>query len=119
MSDLHAAQKYREETIEWIRKCLTSKEHALDVDRPSSTIIEFFQVSGPAIAKSSTTAQKQQLLDELLLFINMANVEQEIQLGNTLPTLEEYEERRMGSSAVRVCLAMTEPVSNDVWIYHY
>ncbi|KAL9003529.1 MAG: hypothetical protein Q9188_003615 [Gyalolechia gomerana] len=57
VSDLEAAQKFREETIKYIQKCLTSNEAELDVEPPSSAIIEFFQRFGPAIAKSITTGE--------------------------------------------------------------
>lgn len=57
VSDLEAAQKFREETIKYIQKCLTSNEAELDVEPPSSAIIKFFQRFGPAIAKSITTGQ--------------------------------------------------------------
>lgn len=61
-------------------------------------------------------AQRQTLYNELLFFINMSHVEQEFQIKDQLPTIEEYQERRMGSSAVRVCLAMTEPVQHNATI---
>lgn len=57
VSDLQAAQKFREETVEYIRKCLYNSEVAPDADRPSSKIIEFLRVSGPAVAKSSTIGE--------------------------------------------------------------
>ena len=40
----------------------------------------------------------------------MTDLEQQVQLSGRLPTVEEYMRRRMGSSAVRVCLAITESV---------
>jgi hypothetical protein len=38
----------------------------------------------------------------------MSEEEQMFQMTPNLPTVEEYSNRRMGSSAVRVCLAITE-----------
>ena len=38
----------------------------------------------------------------------MSAVEQTISLGEELPSVEEYRRRRMGTSAVGVCLAITE-----------
>ena len=35
-------------------------------------------------------------------------LEQRVALGDTLPSVEDYFKRRMGTSAVTVCLAMTE-----------
>lgn len=45
---------------------------------------------------------------EFLFFVNMTDVEHEIQMSSRLPTVEEYQQRRMGSSAVGMCLAITE-----------
>ena len=41
-------------------------------------------------------------------FVNMADLEQTVQLSGKLPSVEEYNQRRMGTSAVLVCLAITE-----------
>lgn len=38
----------------------------------------------------------------------MVDEEQKVLLSNRLPTVEEYQRRRMGSGAVGVCLAITE-----------
>lgn len=47
---------------------------------------------------------------EIDLFIKMCAVEQWVQLNGQLPTIESYQRRRMGSSAVAVCLAIHEYV---------
>ena len=47
-------------------------------------------------------------INELLLFVEMTNIEQQFQMSEKLPTVEEYRQRRMGSSAVGMCLAITE-----------
>ena len=52
--------------------------------------------------------QIKSFLRELEFFIDMTDVEQETSMGEELPTVEEYQKRRMGSSAVGVCLALTE-----------
>lgn len=38
----------------------------------------------------------------------MAEREQRVQLSQTLPSVDEYKERRMGTSGVAVCLAISE-----------
>ena len=40
----------------------------------------------------------------------MTDEEQRLQMTQHLPTVTEYYRRRMGSSAVRVCLAITQYV---------
>ena len=53
-------------------------------------------------------SQLQSISEELDLFVNQAEVEQEFQLSGILPSVEQYQERRMGTSAVTILLAQTE-----------
>lgn len=52
--------------------------------------------------------QQQRLLQQIEFFIDMQAEEQKAALEDTLPTVEQYCRRRMGTSAVGVCLALTE-----------
>lgn len=108
VSDLDGAQAFRTETIEYTKSCLTGDEHTLNAKLPSNPIIASFQPIGDAISKSCTAAQSVAFINELLFFVEMTKVEQQFQLSETLPTVEEYRQRRMGSSAVGMCLAITE-----------
>lgn len=45
---------------------------------------------------------------ELEFFVEMTAAEQTCQLSDDLPSAHEYQRRRMGSSAVGVCLALAE-----------
>lgn len=47
---------------------------------------------------------------EIDLFAEMCEVEQRVLLSGQLPSVESYQRRRMGTSAVTVCLAMHEYV---------
>lgn len=47
---------------------------------------------------------------EVKYYINMTEVEQRLGLSKQLPSVEAYLGYRMGTSAVRVCLAITELV---------
>ena len=53
-------------------------------------------------------AQIERLLHELELYIETSSDELRIQMTEMTPTIEEYQERRMGTSAVGVLLAVTE-----------
>lgn len=53
-------------------------------------------------------AQRSTFIKELEFYIEMTHVEQDYQMRGELPSVEEYKQRRMGSSAVRVCLAISE-----------
>ena len=48
-----------------------------------------------------------------MFFIKMTGLEQEGQLEDCVPTVEEYQLRRMGSGAVGVCLAITESALDE------
>ena len=48
-----------------------------------------------------------------MFFIRMTGLEQECQLEDSVPTVEEYQLRRMGSGAVGVCLAITESALDE------
>ena len=50
-------------------------------------------------------------MNQIEFFVDMAELEQRVQLNEHLPSLESYQRRRMGTSAVAVCLAIHECVS--------
>lgn len=50
-------------------------------------------------------------LNALRFFVDMCEEEQVVQMSRQLPTIEQYSRRRMGSSAVEVCLAIQEYAS--------
>lgn len=52
--------------------------------------------------------QNEILLSALELFVNMTGVEHQDQLTEQIPSVEEYRERRKGSSTITVCVAITE-----------
>jgi hypothetical protein len=109
------------------------REGTVDLDSISTNrIITNFKPVGEAISKncnqrkhpgpndrreahhqlthSRETGQIDTFLEELRFFIQMSEEEQMFQMTPHLPTVEEYSRRRKGSSAVRVCLAITEYV---------
>lgn len=45
-------------------------------------------------------------MEHIKLFVEMSEVEQRAQLNGHLPSVESYQHRRMGTSAVGVCLAI-------------
>jgi hypothetical protein len=57
---------------------------------------------------SSYAENTRLFLDELVYFIDACQLEQQKQVQGHMPTTREYLERRMGSGAVRVCLALSE-----------
>ncbi|KAL8908996.1 MAG: hypothetical protein Q9207_000447 [Kuettlingeria erythrocarpa] len=112
-SDLASAQQFREQTLQYIQKCL-SAEAELGAELPSNRIIKFFGEFGPAISSSSNPAQTRAFFEELVFFVKMTESEQRVQMSGVLPTVKEYRQRRMGSSAVGVCIAVTQFVVPDL-----
>lgn len=49
-------------------------------------------------------------MQQLEFFVEMSALEQLVQLSGHLPSLESYQRRRIGTSAVGVCLAIHEYV---------
>ena len=49
-------------------------------------------------------------MQQIELFVDMSELEQRVQLSGHLPSVESYRRRRMGTSAVAVCLAIHEYV---------
>ena len=47
-------------------------------------------------------------MQQIDLFVEMCEVEQRVLLSGQLPSIKAYQRRRMGSSAVAVCLAIHE-----------
>ena len=127
MSDWGAAQAFRDDTITYIRNCLNADNATLSTsETPLHPIIASFEPIGEAIRQAYTkgkqispiclhnsqltfvAAQIEKFLYELEFYIEMTGVEHRVLLSEETPTVEEYQERRMGSSAVGVCLAITE-----------
>ncbi|PLB51409.1 terpenoid synthase [Aspergillus steynii IBT 23096] len=105
------AARFREQTREFIHACLSCDKEGpseLPVDGLNNPFIASFQVVGEAITRSCNEDQVNRFRLELDKYIDMAGLEQNIQMTNHLPTVDEYWNRRKGSSAVGVCLAITE-----------
>lgn len=108
ITDYDRAKAFRAETVEYVQRCLIPHGHDLKSKPPTNRIIASFRPVGDAILESCTPAQIKSLLKEMLFFIEMSGVEHRVQQSKELPSVEDYNERRMGSSAVRICLAITE-----------
>lgn len=53
-------------------------------------------------------SQRQNFYNEILFFMEKSEVEQHLRQGDRLPDLDEFWRFRLGTSAVRVVLAMNE-----------
>lgn len=121
--NLPKANEFRRETMDFIRESLGYYEGADSETTPSSApttassssslgsenlIISSFEPVGKAISDFQALDVTKRFYNELDYFVKMSEQEQEVQMTGKLPSVAEYMDRRMGSSAVRVCLAITE-----------
>ncbi|KAH9998546.1 terpenoid synthase [Xylariaceae sp. FL0662B] len=112
INDPNAASRFRERTISYLQASLSRSPESKLSDISTNPIITCFKPVAEEILRSYNENQIKNFLDELLFFINMCEEEHTFQNTPYLPTTADYTRRRMGSSAVRVCLAMTEYVFN-------
>ena len=107
------------ETLHFIRESLQLQACSDSNDSSSSNgsdgslesdsiIITNFDHVGRAVANFGNSRVTARFYKELELFVNMTKLEQKVHRSGELPTVSEYLERRMGSSGVHVCLALTE-----------
>jgi hypothetical protein len=117
--DFERASEFRRETMHFIRESLqihassdsddSSSSNGSDASLESdSIIITNFDHVGRAVAEFGNSRVTARFYRELEVFVNMTELEQKVHLSGELPTVSEYLERRMGSSGVHVCLALTE-----------
>ncbi|KAI1119885.1 terpenoid synthase [Nemania abortiva] len=106
--DLSSAKAFREGTMHYVRDQLTAKNPENPEAVTNSRLISGFSPVGAALCKSYNNGQINKFLEELEFFIKMCEEEHRTQATGRLPTVEEYMQRRMGSSAVRLCLALSD-----------
>ncbi|CZR62301.1 uncharacterized protein PAC_12198 [Phialocephala subalpina] len=145
-NSFESTQKYRKETVRFIRSTMRLPEKSLQwQDQPtgifqffslyglqnigqqiksgvawslgvkypptaSHPIIESFRVIGEALAEAYTVEQRENFFEDMRFYISSTEMEQKWHLEGEarIPTLEDYLHSRMGTSAVRPCLAVIE-----------
>ncbi|KAI4205214.1 MAG: hypothetical protein LQ350_000536 [Teloschistes chrysophthalmus] len=97
----------RTQTVDFMRFCLDpSAIHSRD--KSPSEITSAFDTFGIAIGNAYDVEQRDRLLRECTLAIEMTRKEQGWRLNSKVPSLNEYWEYRLAGSAVRIVLATTE-----------
>lgn len=133
-TNFKAAQVFRATTLERINMYLALDCKVLDQDTDAvksasqRSILEQFALVGCALVKhcelgkclfpvnrlhgpfvdALVIEQRKALMQHIKFFVDMSELEQRVQLSGHLPSLESYQFRRMGTSAVAVCLAIHE-----------
>ncbi|KAI0545521.1 terpenoid synthase [Xylaria curta] len=106
--DMESASVFRNQTVDYIRGIMNHDKQGRSSTITQNRIIRGFKQIGDVICSSSNKVQSQIFLEELIFYVKMCEEEQKVQLNGRFPSVEEYLQRRMGSSAVGVCLAITE-----------
>ncbi|KAI5922917.1 isoprenoid synthase domain-containing protein [Camillea tinctor] len=108
ITDFDKASAFRQETAKYLKANL-SRNCPSDLSHISThRMITFFKPIGDAFTKASNDRQLKSFLDELIFFVDMCEEEHRAQQSSELPTIDQYMRRRMGSGAVRTCLALIE-----------
>ncbi|KAI0418367.1 terpenoid synthase [Xylaria grammica] len=108
IQSLDSATAFRDQTMKFVRESLARHKPEGFAVANAPRLISSFESVGAAVRKSYNDDQIKRFLDELTFFIQMCEEEHSSQKIGRLPTFEEYMRRRMGSSAVGVCLALND-----------
>ncbi|KAF2964683.1 hypothetical protein GQX73_g8904 [Xylaria multiplex] len=108
IDDFKSASEFRKETIKFIRASLSRNQSSDNLMLTNNRIITCFKPVGDAITAAYNDRQIDTFLKELMFFVDMCQEEHKFQMTADMPTPEQYIQRRMGSGAVRVCLAINE-----------
>ncbi|KAI1443440.1 terpenoid synthase [Annulohypoxylon stygium] len=108
VNDWDQASTFRQRTIDYVQQCLSGSSESKLSEISTNPIITGFKPVGQAMLKICNDRQINTFLNEMIFFIRSCGEEQKIQLTNQLPTVEECARRRLGTGAVRICLATIE-----------
>ncbi|KAL9078210.1 MAG: hypothetical protein Q9157_002863 [Trypethelium eluteriae] len=106
-SDIQKAHSFRAETIPYVKDCLGISEKVPGVC-PSSSIIRSFMAVSEEVCKVYNEEQRSTLVDEIAFFMRTSATEQKARLAPEMPSLPDYIECRMGTSAVGVTCGIIE-----------
>ncbi|MCJ1333199.1 hypothetical protein MMC10_009893 [Thelotrema lepadinum] len=112
VNSYEAANAFRNKTVRHIHRCLYPKTVTIEAETITNPILAAFKDIADAITSALTQSQIDNLYHEFVFWIEMTDLEHRFHLGRELPSVEEYQEIRMGSGAVGVTLALIE--INDI-----
>ncbi|RAK99749.1 terpene synthase family protein [Aspergillus ibericus CBS 121593] len=101
------AQEYRAETLAFVRNRLGLDDSKITMIS-SNEVISSFDFIGDSLRESCTYEQRQTFVEEFCFFMEKSETEQRLRLGEYLVTIDEFSRYRLGTSAVRVVLAINQ-----------
>ncbi|KAF2655196.1 terpenoid synthase [Lophiostoma macrostomum CBS 122681] len=104
-NDFDEAQRYRDQTLAYVRFALGLDAVDQVVHHP---IILNFKPIGEAIRHRYDIFRREIVYQEMAFYMETSETEQRIRLSGRIPTVTEFWDFRLGSSAVGVCLALNE-----------
>ncbi|KAI0543192.1 terpenoid synthase [Xylaria digitata] len=108
IDDFESASEFRKETTKFIRASLSRNQSCDSSTLTDNRIITCFKPVGDAISAAYNERQINTFVKELMFFVDMCQEEHKFLMTADIPTPEQYIQRRLGSGAVRVCLAINE-----------
>ncbi|KAK5999205.1 Sesquiterpene cyclase hepA [Cladobotryum mycophilum] len=112
IEDFDKSSAFRRETLAYLEASFNlDRQHELEKISTNPIITNFAPI-GKALARHGNQRQVDRFMNELRFFVMMTEEEQAFQMTSHMPTVEEYIQRRMGSSALRVGLSFTEYAHN-------
>ncbi|MCJ1293100.1 hypothetical protein MMC34_004653 [Xylographa carneopallida] len=101
------AQEFRSETLRYIKNRL-GLDTSAEFLKTSDPVIKSFDIIGDALRESYTREQREIFMNEIDFFMDKSEVEHRLRMSEHVVSLEEYWHYRLGTSAVRVVLAVSE-----------
>ncbi|MCJ1401215.1 hypothetical protein MMC11_004427 [Xylographa trunciseda] len=105
--DLESARGVHREAILFIEHCLGLSSQG-GIDTPKNPNISCFKVVGDQLRAEYSVEQRQVFLDEMILYLEACEQEQEARQRGEVLSIEEYWALRTGTSAVGLCTSLAE-----------
>ncbi|KAI0400193.1 isoprenoid synthase domain-containing protein [Xylaria palmicola] len=105
--DYSGARSYRDDTLNFVAACLGLLPKR-SIQLPLNDIIQSFDIIGSSLHDLYDSEQCRRFYDKIAQFMSASQVEQKYRLTGILPTLEEYWNFRLGTSAVYIGTASAE-----------
>lgn len=107
--DFQKACRFRQQTLEYVKDCLGLRAEG-EGDEPvfPSLACGLFRDFSKRVVEKFKKDRVQRIYDEIVRYIHECEVEQADRLAGYIPTLDEYLENRLGTSAVFILCGIFE-----------